>query len=443
MAKKSDVAQRADIAHLNSGLIDFIQASPTPYHAVRSLACELEAAGFQYLDESEPWKLEKKQGYFVIRAGSSIIAFKTGNDDLAANGFRMVGAHTDSPCLKIKPQPEINRYQYGQLGVEVYGGVLLNPWFDRDLSIAGRVDYRERSGKLSHCLINFEKAIAIIPSLAIHLDREANENRSINAQTDVIPVITQLAKDGSIDLKQVLLEHLRSTMKLKAAEKVLAYDLRLYDVQPPALIGMHEEFIAGARLDNLLSCYVGMQSLLLGNDKHASLLVCTDHEEVGSVSAIGAKGPFLESVVERIAEALVSASAESKRHILDKSIMFSVDNAHGIHPNFPGKHDDKHGPLLNSGPVIKINANQRYATSSETSAFFRQLCEVNDVPIQSFVVRNDMGCGSTIGPIVAGELGLKTLDIGVPTFAMHSIREMAGAKDTAYLATALTAFYNR
>ena len=443
MAKNSDVAQLADIAHLNSGLIDFIQASPTPYHAVRSLACELEAAGFQYLDESEPWKLEKKQGYFVTRAGSSIIAFKTGNDDLAANGIRMIGAHTDSPCLKIKPQPEINRYQYGQLGVEVYGGVLLNPWFDRDLSIAGRVDYREKSGKLCHCLINFEKAIAIIPSLAIHLDREANENRSINAQTDVIPVITQLAKDGSIDLKRLLLEHLCSTMKLKTAEKVLAYDLRLYDVQPPALIGMHEEFIAGARLDNLLSCYVGMQSLLLSNDKHASLLVCTDHEEVGSVSAIGAKGPFLESVVERITEALVSLSAESKRHTLDKSIMFSVDNAHGIHPNFPGKHDDKHGPLLNSGPVIKINGNQRYATSSETSAFFRQLCEVNDVPIQAFVVRNDMGCGSTIGPIVAGELGIKTLDIGVPTFAMHSIREMAGAKDTAYLATALTAFYNR
>lgn len=440
MANKSDVA---DIADLNSGLIDFIQASPTPYHAVRSLTSELDAAGFVCLDESEPWELKKRQGYFVTRGGSSIIAFKTGNDDLASSGVRMVGAHTDSPCLKIKPQPEINRYQYAQLGVEVYGGVLLNPWFDRDLSIAGRIDYREKSGKLSYCLINFEKAIAVIPSLAIHLDREANDSRNINPQTDIIPVVTQLGKDGAIDLKAILLQHLRATMKLKTAEKVLAYDLRLYDVQPPALIGMHEEFITGARLDNLLSCYVGLQSLLLGNDNHASLLVCTDHEEVGSVSANGAKGPFLESVLERIAEALVSASAESKRHILDKSIMFSVDNAHGIHPNYPGKHDDKHGPLLNMGPVIKINGNQRYATSSETSAFFRQLCEHNNVPVQAFVVRNDMGCGSTIGPIVAGELGVKTLDIGVPTFAMHSIREMAGAKDTGYLASALTAFYNR
>ena len=440
MVNKSDVASSVD---LNSGLIGFIQASPTPYHAVNTLSAALKAAGFLSLNESKPWKLKKRQGYFVTRGGSSIIAFKTGNDDLASTGVRMVGAHTDSPCLKIKPQPEIHRYQYAQLGVEVYGGVLLNPWFDRDLSIAGRIDYREKNGKLSHCLINFEKAIAVIPSLAIHLDRKANENRKIDAQTDIIPIVTQLGKDGSIDLKGILLEHLRSTMKLNTAEKVLAYDLRLYDVQPPALTGMHEEFIAGARLDNLLSCYVGLQSLLLSNDKHASLLICTDHEEVGSISANGAKGPFLESVLERIAETLATASAESKRHILENSIMFSVDNAHGIHPNFPGKHDDKHGPLLNAGPVIKINANQRYATSSETSAFFRQLCEDSHVPVQAFVVRNDMGCGSTIGPIVAGELGVKTLDIGVPTFAMHSIREMAGAKDTAYLASALTAFYNR
>ncbi len=440
MVNKSQVPDTAD---LNAGLIDFIQASPTPYHAVSSLTALLEGAGFVCLGESEPWKLKKKQGYFVTRGGSSIIAFKTGSDVLPDTGFRMVGAHTDSPCLKIKPQPEINRYQYAQLGVEVYGGVLLNPWFDRDLSMAGRIDYREKSGKLSHCLINFEKTLAVIPSLAIHLDREANDNRKINAQTDIIPIVSQLGKEGSIDLKSILLEHLRSTMKLKTAEKVLAYDLRLYDVQSPALTGMHDEFVSGARLDNLLSCYVGLQSLLLSNDKHASLLVCTDHEEVGSVSANGAKGPFLESVVDRITEALASTSAESKRHILDKSIMFSVDNAHGIHPNYPGKHDDKHGPLLNAGPVIKINGNQRYATTSETSAFFRQLCEENNVPVQAFVVRNDMGCGSTIGPLVAGELGVKTLDIGVPTFAMHSIREMAGAKDTGYLASALSAFYNR
>jgi aspartyl aminopeptidase len=428
---------------LNKGLINFIQASPTPYHAVNSLVSALEEAGFICLAENSEWKLEAGQGYFVSRSGSSLIAFKTGMDDLPASGFRMVGAHTDSPCLKIKPEPEISQYQYGQLGVEVYGGVLLNPWFDRDLSIAGRIDYRDTKGDLCHCLIDFEKAVAVIPSLAIHLDRDANEKRAINAQTYLPPLITQTDDGATFKFKDMLLDYLLKKLNLGNAEKVLAYDLRLYDVQPPALVGLNDEFLTGARLDNLLSCYVGLQSLIASNDKHGSLLVCSDHEEVGSVSAAGAKGPFLEAVLERITESFAHANSEAKRRMLDQSLMFSVDNAHGIHPNFPEKHDDKHGPLLNHGPVIKINANQRYATSSETSAFFRQLCEENDVPVQAFVVRNDMGCGSTIGPIVAGELGVKTLDIGVPTFAMHSIREMAGSKDAAYLATALTAFYNR
>jgi aspartyl aminopeptidase len=428
---------------INKGLINFIQASPTPYHAVKSLVSELEEAGFICLEESSEWKLEPGQGYFVSRSASSIIAFKTGNGDLPVDGFRMVGAHTDSPCLKIKPEPEINQYQYGQLGVEVYGGVLLNPWFDRDLSIAGRVDYRDTKSNLCHCLINFEKAVAVIPSLAIHLDRDANDKRAINAQTYLPPLLTQTDDGATFKLKDMLLDYLVKELDLENAEKVLAYDLRLYDVQPPALVGLNDEFLTGARLDNLLSCYVGVQSLIASNDEYGSLLVCSDHEEVGSVSAAGAKGPFLEAVLERVAESFSHANAEAKRRMLDKSLMFSVDNAHGIHPNFPEKHDDKHGPLLNHGPVIKINANQRYATSSETSAFFRQLCEDNNVPVQAFVVRNDMACGSTIGPIVAGELGVKTLDIGVPTFAMHSIREMAGSKDAAYLATALTAFYNR
>ena len=428
---------------INKGLINFIQASPTPYHAVKSLVCALEDAGFICLEESSEWKLEPSQGYFVSRSASSIIAFKTGNGDLPVDGFRMVGAHTDSPCLKIKPEPEINQYQYGQLGVEVYGGVLLNPWFDRDLSIAGRIDYRDTKGNLGNCLINFEKAVAVIPSLAIHLDRDANDKRAINAQTYLPPLLTQTDDGATFKLKDMLLDYLVKELDLEDAEKVLAYDLRLYDVQPPSLVGLNDEFLTGARLDNLLSCYVGLESLIASNDKHGSLLICSDHEEVGSVSAAGAKGPFLEAVLERVAEAFSYTNSEAKRRMLDKSLMFSVDNAHGIHPNFPEKHDDKHGPLLNHGPVIKINANQRYATSSETSAFFRQLCEDNNVPVQAFVVRNDMGCGSTIGPIVAGELGVKTLDIGVPTFAMHSIREMAGSKDAAYLATALTAFFNR
>lgn len=428
---------------LNAGLMQYIQASPTPHHAVSNLAAMLHEAGFVCLEEGEQWKLASNSSYYVTRTGSSIIAFKTGDQNLSDSGFHMVGAHTDSPCLKIKPQPDISKHKYTQLGVEVYGGALLNPWFDRDLSLAGRVDYRNKKGELCHCLINLEKAIAIIPSLAIHLDREANEKREINAQTYLPPILSQELEDQEFNLKDFLLQHLVQDLLIKDAEKVHAFDLRLYDVQPPALVGLGDEFLAGSRLDNLLSCYIGLQGLLASTGSNGSLLVCTDHEEVGSVSASGAKGPFLEAVLDRIMEALVSGGAEAKRRMLDNSMFLSVDNAHGIHPNFADKHDGNHGPLLNQGPVIKINGNQRYATTPETSAYFRQLCEDNNVPVQAFVVRNDMGCGSTIGPIVAGELGVKTLDVGVPTFAMHSIRELAGSKDTGFLATALTAFYSR
>jgi len=427
---------------LNAGLMQFVQASPTPYHAVASLSAELDAAGFTRLEENARWQLERNRGYYVTRMGSSIVAFRTGDKDLSTTGINMVGAHTDSPCLKVKPLPEIIRQKYIQLGVEVYGGVLLNPWFDRDLSMAGRVDYRGKDGKLAYSLVDFKKAVAVIPSLAIHLDREANEKRAINAQTYLPPVLSQSSADNKFVFKDLLQQFLVDEQGLDV-DKVHAYDIRFYDVQPPALVGMEDEFITSARLDNLLSCYIGLQSLLASSGEDASLLICTDHEEVGSVSAPGAKGPFLESVVDRIAESFAPASSEAKRHVLDNSTFYSVDNAHGIHPNFADKHDDKHGPLLNQGPVIKINGNQRYATSSETSAAFRQLCEDNAIPVQAFVVRNDMGCGSTIGPIVAGELGVKTLDIGVPTFAMHSIREMAGSKDTLYLASVLKAFFDR
>jgi len=427
---------------LNASLMQFVQASPTPYHAVASLSAELDAVGFTRLEENARWQLERNRGYYVTRMGSSIVAFRTGDKDLSTTGINMVGAHTDSPCLKVKPLPEIIRQKYIQLGVEVYGGVLLNPWFDRDLSMAGRVDYRGKDGKLAYSLVDFKKAVAVIPSLAIHLDREANEKRAINAQTYLPPVLSQSSADNKFVFKDLLQQFLVDEQGLDV-DKVHAYDIRFYDVQPPALVGMEDEFITSARLDNLLSCYIGLQSLLASSGEDASLLICTDHEEVGSVSAPGAKGPFLESVVDRIAESFAPASSEAKRHVLDNSTFYSVDNAHGIHPNFADKHDDKHGPLLNQGPVIKINGNQRYATSSETSAAFRQLCEDNAIPVQAFVVRNDMGCGSTIGPIVAGELGVKTLDIGVPTFAMHSIREMAGSKDTLYLASALKAFFDR
>ena len=432
--------------HLNTALCDFIQASPTPFHAVKNLSKELSQAGYKLLYESDAWQLKPGQGYFVCRNSSSLIAFRTGYGVLQESGFKMVGVHTDSPCLKIKPQATLVNKGYAQCGVEVYGSVLLNPWFDRDLSLAGRVHYKQEDGEIGSCLIDFEKAIASIPSLAIHLDREANSKRSIDKQKHLAPVLMQSSDDKEFDFNALLLCFLHKNLKLIDAQKILSYELNFYDCQQPAVIGIREEFIASARLDNLLSCYIGLQSLIASNKDQPALLVCSDHEEVGSVSASGAAGSFLEAVIERVSESLATESLslqqEDKRRLLENSMLISVDNAHGIHPNHPEKHDQNHGPILNQGPVLKINANQRYASNSETSALLVSLCDVLDVPLQSFVVRSDMACGSTIGPIIAAELGLKTIDLGVATFAMHSIRELAGSKDTEYLFQVLTAFFS-
>ena len=420
----------------NQGMLDFLQASPTPFHAVQNMVASLVKAGFTVLQEADAWALEKGGRYVVTRNDASVIAFTVGKDKPVDSGLRMVGAHTDSPCLKIKPQPEIVSKSYLQLGVEVYGGALLNPWFDRDLSLAGRVSYLDK--KIRNALIDFRDPIAVIPSLAIHLDREANEQRSINRQKDLPPVLLQLPKEQTPDFRDILRLQLESQHPDLNVEQVLDYELSLYDTQPPAVIGINRDFIASARLDNLLSCYVGLQSLLEAGDDVSCLLVCKDHEEVGSLSSVGAQGTFLRSVLERLCQ-----NSEELSRVVDRSILVSADNAHGVHPNFADKHDDKHGPILNKGPVIKVNANQRYATGSETSALFRALCRQADVPVQSFVMRADMACGSTIGPITAGEVGVRTVDVGVPTFAMHSIRELAGRLDAFYLYRVLRAFYRQ
>lgn len=419
----------------NFDLMDFIAMSPTPFHAVEQIIYKLECAGYQRLYEADSWQLEEKQGYYVTRNDSSIIAFKLG-DEVVNNGINMVGAHTDSPCLKVKPEPDILNKGYYQLGVEVYGGALLNPWFDRDLSLAGRVNYLDEDGDLCNTLVNFEEPIAVIPSLAIHLDREANSNRSVNAQTDIPPIVLKLpvAEDkAKPSFNDILLQKIKDETD---AVEVLDYELNFYDVQEPAYVGLHQDFIAAARLDNLLSCFTGLMSMTETSNPGSKLLVCTDHEEVGSASSSGAQGNFLQSVLERIA-----GSHENFIRMIDKSMMVSADNAHAVHPNFVDKHDNNHGPEINMGPVIKTNANQRYASNSETSAIFKQLCKKADVPVQAFVVRSDMACGSTIGPITSSETGVRTIDVGVPTFAMHSIRELAGRWDAYYLFRVLKEFY--
>ena len=421
----------------NEGLCEFIATSPTPFHAVANMVAHLEGAGFSPLPADANEALAAGGKYFLTRNDSSLVAFVLGRERPVEEGIRMVGAHTDSPCLMVKPAPEKRRKGYLQLGVEVYGGVLLNPWFDRDLSLAGRVSYRNADGQLCTGLVDYRDPVAVVPSLAIHLDREANKQRSINPQTDILPILGQSGDSESKDFRDYLKERLELEHPGTAVDRVLDYEMSFYDSQPPGVVGMQGEFIASARLDNLLSCYTGLQSLLSSDGSCSSLLVCNDHEEVGSASAAGAQGPLLQTVLRRIA-----GDDNAYAKLVDRSMMISADNAHGVHPNYADKHDDNHGPLLNAGPVIKINANQRYATNSETAGLVRMLAEMAEVPLQSFVVRTDMACGSTIGPITATEIGVKTMDIGVPTFAMHSIRELAGSDDAWHLHRLLTGFFD-
>ncbi|RYY76093.1 MAG: M18 family aminopeptidase [Gammaproteobacteria bacterium] len=438
MSQVSSSSSLASQSQFNQDLLNFIQTSPTAFHAAQAIAKELAAAGFTELRESDEWDLLPGKRYYLKRNESSVIAFVYGKKDLLSTGIRMLGAHTDSPCLKVKPQPELNRKGYLQLGVEVYGGALLAPWFDRDLSLAGRVTYKTSDNKIASSLLDFKTPVASVPSLAIHLDREVNNARTINPQRDIIPVLLQLAPEQTLapNFKSILLAQLKLENPELDATHVLDYEISLYDTQAPGLIGLQQDFIASARLDNLLSCFVGLRALLQADVEVSSLLICTDHEEVGSTSCCGAKGPMLQQFLERLIP-----DTETRIRIIERSLLISADNAHGVHPNFSDRHDENHGPLLNRGPVVKINANQRYATTSETSGFFHWLCEQNEVPVQVFVARTDMGCGSTIGPIVSSEVGVKTIDVGVPTFAMHSIREMAGVADAYYLYRVAIAFY--
>jgi aspartyl aminopeptidase len=418
----------------NQGLAEFLDASPTPFHAVKSMAERLQSAGYSELDEASDWSLSAGAKHYVVRNGSSIIAFVMGSAALSESGLRMVGAHTDSPCLMIKPQPELHKNGYFQLAVEVYGGALLNPWFDRDLSIAGRLVYRNKAQQLVQKLVDFKQPVAMIPSLAIHLDRQANSGRTVNAQTDIPPLL-MIDKDGTGDFRTLLAEQF-----LPAGAEVLDYELCLYDTQPAATVGLNQDFFVSARLDNLLSCYVSTEALLQVGGEQTCLMVCNDHEEVGSVSAVGADGPFLEAVIERI----IAADGESSlSRLLDRSLMISCDNAHGAHPNFADKHDAAHMPMLNGGPVIKINVKQRYATNSLSASMFRQLCADVDVPVQTFVSRSDMGCGSTIGPVTSSRLGVPTLDVGIPQLAMHSCRELTGFDDPERLTLVLQRFFNK
>lgn len=423
----------------NSAFLDdllvFIGRSPTPFHAVQNLSTLLTQNGFVQLKETDFWKELLPGKYWVLRDDATLAAFTLTGSALEKTGLRLAGAHTDSPCLKVKPHPVRQKDNTLQLGVEVYGGALLSPWFDRDLSLAGRVSWASQEVPLQMALIDFQKPLATIPSLAIHLDREANKNKSINTQTDLVPLLQLGDMEGTFE--DILIHRIKEEYPQANPERILAHDLFFYDVQKPTRIGLKNDFITGAKLDNLVSCFTLVHALSRTPEKQDALIILNNHEEVGSVSTSGAQGTFLEMLLNRLLP-----DPGKRQQMLSRSLCISVDNAHAVHPNFADKHDPEHLPTLNGGPVMKWNANQRYATDGVSGGFFRALCHRADIEPQDFVMRNDMGCGSTIGPLTAAEIGVKTVDVGIPSLAMHSIRETAGSEDCTALLTCLLLFFS-
>jgi aspartyl aminopeptidase len=428
-------------------LLSFIDSSPTPYHAVATTLGRLEAEGLERLDEGDVWSPEPGARHYVVRAGGSVAAFEIGQRAPADAGFRVVGAHTDSPNLRIKPAADIDAEGFRQLAVEPYGGVLLHTWLDRDLSLAGRVTLREGRATRTQ-LIDFERPLLRVPNLAIHLSPELKEmGLKLNPQRHLVPVLG-LADTASL-VELICQELKRAGVESAAPDAVLAYDLMAYDTQASARSGADGEFIHAPRLDNLASSHAGLVALLdaisTGPTAATRVLVLYDHEEVGSRSSQGAAGTFLNDTLMRIANgtdaAASQATGQSMARAIAHSWLVSADMAHAIHPNYVDRHEPGHRPRIGRGPVIKTNQNQSYATDSETAGFFASLCTEVDVVPQHFVARSDMGCGSTIGPISAARVGIRTVDVGNPMLSMHSCREMAGSADVDPMIDVLTAFY--
>jgi aspartyl aminopeptidase len=418
-------------------LLDFIDASPSPWHVVETSAERLSNLGFKVLYESEAWQLENGGRYFVTRGGSSIIAFTIGHNPLPTSGFNMIGAHTDSPGLRLKPHAAFSSDGLIRIGVEVYGGPILATFADRDLSIAGRVNVRSAQGFETR-LVKFEKPVLRLPNLAIHMNREVNDKGlKFNKQTE-LPLLFGESADG-VEADTQFLEKIANLLKVNVKD-IINFDLNVFDTQKGVIWGANQEFIANSQLDNLASCHAAL-SALLANEKPNNTAICAlfDHEEVGSESATGASGSFLADIVERIS---LHLNKEEKLRALAHSFFISADMAHAFHPNHASSYEPCHHVHINKGPVIKMNANQRYATDSESAARFIGLCEQAGVPYQHYAHRSDLGCGSTIGPIVASRLGVSSVDVGSPMWAMHSIRESAGILDHAYMIKVLTSYYS-
>ncbi|MEB3963479.1 M18 family aminopeptidase [Streptomyces kunmingensis] len=417
-------------------LMSFLAASPTPYHAVANVAARLEEAGFKQVAETDAWD-GTSGGKFVTRGGA-VIAWYVPSGAHPHTPFRIVGAHTDSPNLRVKPQPDMGNQGWRQVAVEVYGGPLLNSWLDRDLGLAGRISLRDGTERL----VDIDRPLLRVPQLAIHLDRSVTaEGLKLDKQRHMQPIWGL----GSDVHEGDLLGFVEDEYGLER-RSITGWDLMTYSVEPPAYLGRDKDLLAGPRMDNLLSVHACTAALaeVSRRDEAASLpyipvLAAFDHEENGSQSDTGADGPLLGSVLERSVFAR-GGSYEDRARAFAGTVCLSSDTGHAVHPNYAERHDPTHHPRANGGPILKVNVNNRYATDGSGRAVFAAACEKAGVPFQSFVSNNAMPCGTTIGPITAARHGIKTVDIGAAILSMHSARELCGADDPFLLANALTAF---
>ncbi len=422
-------------------LLDFIDASPSPWHVIATIEQRLQSFNFQRLQETDHWTLSAGGRYYVVRDDSSIILFVVGQQAVADTGFKILGAHTDSPGLRVKPQPQLNSDGLQRLAVEVYGGPILATFTDRDLSLAGRVAYQNQAGEIAQQLARFDQSLLRLPNLAIHMNRAVNEDGlKLNKQTELPLLYSAVAQQLSGEQFPALLAQATGLNP----EQILSWELNIYDTQKGAFWGADQAFYADSQLDNLASCHAGLSALLEESTLNSgNTLVCAlfDHEEIGSESCKGASGSFLPDVLVRIADATANTAQDWQR-ALAHSFMISADMAHAYQPNFPAAYEPGHKIIVNQGPVIKVNANHRYASSCLSEARFAQLCQQANVPYQKYAHRGDLPCGSTIGPITSAKLGINTVDVGNPMWAMHSVRESAGVADHDYLIQALRCFFS-
>lgn len=423
-------------------LLDFIDASPSPWHVVKTIEAQLatQTPAWERLDETAKWTLQPGGRYYVVRDDSSIVLFVQGQKPLAETGFKIIGAHTDSPGLRLKPNAASSGDGLLRLGVEIYGGPILATFTDRDLSLAGRIAYKNDQGDIASLLVKFDQPLLRLPNLAIHMNRTVNEDGlKLQKQTELPLILSALTEE---QLPQAYFSALLQQQTGVAATRILSWDLAVYDTQKGAFWGAENQFYADSQLDNLSSCHAALQALLFDDTQPDTTLVCAlfDHEEIGSRSNKGADGSFLPDVLQRIALSTAEGSEDVAR-ALAKSFMISADMAHAYQPNFPNAYDPDHKVGINKGPVIKINANQSYSSESVSAAMFADWCEQAEVPYQTYSHRCDMPCGSTIGPITAAKLGIRSIDVGSPMWAMHSIRESAGVLDHDYLIRVMKRFF--